>query len=115
MPRPWVVKESPREWSIVGLSEESELVWKLTVAQLPLWRLPSPLLSCPSLGFALCTGLVTGSVLCLYLGPECWLAQDLDLKGTWVFPHAGHTASLTVVRNADYVTVGRAFWSRDRR
>lgn len=58
MPRPWVVKESPRDWSIGGLSEESELVWKL-----PLRRLPSPLLSCPSLGFALCTGLVTGSVL----------------------------------------------------
>lgn len=64
MPRPWVVKESPCDWSIGGgLSEKSELVWKLTVGRLPLQRLPSPLLSCPSPDFALCTGLVTGSVL----------------------------------------------------
>lgn len=72
MPRPWVVKESPCDWSIRGgLSEESELVWKLTAARLPLQTLPSPLLSCPSLGFALCTGLVTGSVLHLSLGSGC--------------------------------------------
>lgn len=63
MPRPWVVKGSPRDWSTGGLSEELELVWKLTVVCLPLRRLPSPLLSCPSLGFALSMGLVTGSVL----------------------------------------------------